>query len=66
MKVRYDESFDFKPAPMSVRSEDRFLNILMPLMAGMIDQFYKRDNMANAQEGLGLMTVENYINQAIE
>ncbi len=42
------------------------INILMPLMAGMIDQFEKRDNMANAQDGLGLMTVENYINQAIE
>ncbi len=42
------------------------IDILMPLLAGMVDQFTKRNNMATSEEGMGLMNASAYIEQAIQ
>ncbi len=41
------------------------IDVLMPLLSGMIVQFTRRNNMATQEEGVGLMNTANYINQAI-
>lgn len=42
------------------------IEVLLPLLAGKITLYTKRDNMANAEEAMGLGNVVTYIGQAVQ
>ena len=53
------------PLPLRNKNLIDQIDILLPLLAGKVTQFTQRNNMADQDEGIGLVNTSTYIGQAI-